>query len=117
MLGHASSSGSQNDVRYAFFADYPLISGGSLRLMISAHFDDHDAKYAGPDQSSFQRARHLSGPRGSRRGAGRSLSDRDEVLIAQEKTATQLQAANARIADLEKEIERLSAMQSPDTTE
>ena len=31
-LGHASSSGSQNDVRYAFFADYPLIRGGSFLM-------------------------------------------------------------------------------------
>ena len=48
--------------------------------------------------------------------ADRYQRDRDEALIAQEKTTAQLEAANTRIADLEQEVERLSAVQSPDTT-
>ncbi|MBC8641659.1 DNA-binding protein [Caballeronia sp. EK] len=48
--------------------------------------------------------------------AERYRRDRDEVLIAQEKTTAQVEAAHARIADLEKEVERLSAIQSPDAT-
>lgn len=48
--------------------------------------------------------------------AERYQRGRDEALLAQQTTAAQLEAANARIAELQAEVERLSAIQSPDTT-
>jgi len=47
--------------------------------------------------------------------ADRYQADRDQALIEQQREAAELEAAKERIAELEREVERLSAVQSPDT--